>query len=109
MTFEGKLDYKMKPGGIIPFFEHANLATSRSLDFLHHCLARKAIYHILECENDPVYRDGDKGYYRFATALFPLEIVEVLKTEINKLGEEQRTSLKKRFFIPDPKVLALSG
>src|SRR5678816_2467363 len=45
----------LEPGKVIPFFEHANLATSKGLLFLEHCLARKAIYHVLECENDPDY------------------------------------------------------
>lgn len=40
---------ELEPGKVLPFFEHANLATKKGLDFLQHCLARKAIYHVLDC------------------------------------------------------------
>ena len=90
---------KMKPGNIIPFFEHANLATTKGLDFLQHCLARKAIYHVLDCENDPDYSDG--GYYRFATALFPGQMVEILKQEIIRLTKKDQDTLEKRFKISE--------
>jgi hypothetical protein len=89
---------KMEPGNVIPFFEHANLATSKGLNFLQHCLARKAIYHVLDCESDPDYRD--KGYYRFATALFPEQMIEILEKEISRLNMKDQDTLKKRFKIP---------
>ncbi|HEY0986724.1 MAG TPA: toll/interleukin-1 receptor domain-containing protein, partial [Kofleriaceae bacterium] len=73
----------LEPGKAIPFFEHANFAMTKGLLFLQHCLARKAIYHVLECEKDPDYRA--KGYYRFATALFPESMVEILGEEIRRL------------------------
>jgi hypothetical protein len=88
----------MEPGKVIPFFEHANLATSKGLDFLQHCLARKAIYHVLDCETDPDYKD--RGYYRFATALFPEQVVEILiEKEISRLSKKDQDTLRKRFKI----------
>lgn len=99
VTTEGLRDITMKPGKVIPFFEHANLGTTKGLMFLQHCLARKAIYHILECEIDPEYKD--KGYYRFATALFPDDMVKIIKMEIGKLKKKDKDILKKRFKIPE--------
>ena len=87
----------MEPGKIIPFFEHANLATSKGLDFLEHCLARKAIYHVLECETYPHY--SDTGFYRFATALFPKKMVVTLNQEINRLKKPQQNVVRKRLNI----------
>ena len=87
----------MEPGKVIPFFEHANLATSKGLEYLEHCLARKAIYHVLECEKEPEYRD--QGYYRFATALFPEKMVNVLEVEMGKLSLDDQNTLKARLLI----------
>ncbi|HZJ65610.1 MAG TPA: GNAT family N-acetyltransferase [Kofleriaceae bacterium] len=88
----------LEPGKVIPFFEHANLATSKGLLFLEHCLARKAIYHVLECENDPDYRS--EGYYRFATALFPQSMVNILGEEIERLPAAERETVRRRLHIP---------
>lgn len=88
-----------KPGKVLPFFEHANLATRKGLNFLSHCLVRKAIYHALECEAEISYQK--EGYYRFATALFPEQILAILKHEIDQLTEPQQDILKKRLIIPD--------
>ncbi len=89
----------MEPGEVLPFFEHANLATKKGLEFLQHCLARKAIYHVLECELDVQYQT--EGYYQFATALFPKEMLAILKQEIAGLNKDQKVILKKRLFIPE--------
>jgi hypothetical protein len=106
-TFPGRkrgrvipLHESMRPGFVIPFFEHANLATDKGLDFLQHCLARKAIYHILQCAEESDYKD--QGYYRFATALFPHEMVRILRQEISRLSWGQQGILKKRLYISDP-------
>lgn len=88
----------LEPGQVLPFFEHANLATKKGLSFLQHCLARKAIYHVLECENDEDYRE--QGYYQFATALFPDEMLAILRAEINKLNEAQKNVMQARLIIP---------
>ncbi|NMC44424.1 MAG: toll/interleukin-1 receptor domain-containing protein [candidate division Zixibacteria bacterium] len=88
-----------KPGKVIPFFEHANLATSKGLDFLQHCLARKALCHILECEREKDYRQ--LGYYRFSTALFPEQMVKILKEEITLLSPENQETVANRFVIPE--------
>jgi hypothetical protein len=92
-------DAELAPGRVIPFFEHANLATSKGLKFLQHCLARKAIYHVLDCEEDPDYRE--EGIYRFATALFPEEMVEILKEEIQRLDPLRREVVGRRLRISD--------
>lgn len=92
----------MRPGTIIPFFEHANLATTKGLEFLQHCLARKALHHVLDCERDPDYRTG--GYYRFATALFPARMVDILAEEIARLGPQDQQILRNRLRISnDPR------
>jgi len=87
----------LTPGQVIPFFEHANLATSKGLKFLQHCLARKAIYHVLECESDPDYRE--KGYYRFATALFPEQMVNILEFEKKRLRPQDQKIMENRLKI----------
>ena len=97
LNLDSKPSARMEPGKVIPFFEHANLATSKGLEFLEHCLARKAIYHVLECEKEPEYRD--QGYYRFATALFPEKMVSVLQIEICKLSSDDQKILKDRLLI----------
>jgi hypothetical protein len=97
VKLDGEPSATMEPGKVIPFFEHANLATSKGLEFLEHCLARKAIYHVLECEKEPEYRD--QGYYRFATALFPEKMVNVLDVEMRKLSPNDQKILKNRFLI----------
>lgn len=88
-----------KPGKVIPFFEHANLASSKGLDFLQHCLARKALYHILECEEEDDYKK--LGYYRFSTALFPEQMAAILKAEISLLPTERQRIVADRFVIPE--------
>ncbi len=88
---------KFLPGRVLPFFEHANLATKKSLNFLQHCLARKAIFHVLECEADRDYQA--EGYYRFATALFPDEMVKILNLEKMKLNQTQQNILDSRLII----------
>jgi len=94
---------ELTPGHVIPFFEHANLATSKGLQFLQHCLARKAIYHAIECEKDPDYRE--KGVYRFATALFPDQMVEILEIEKKRLSLQDRKTVERRLRIShDPKT-----
>jgi hypothetical protein len=90
---------KLMPGKVLPFFEHANLANKKGLKFLQQCLARKAIYHILECDNDSAY--SSDGYYRFATALFPQETLEILRNEIRQLDETKQKILRDRLIIPD--------
>lgn len=90
---------KLKPGKVLPFFEHANLATKKSLGFLQHCLARKAIHHVLECDCNEDYQMT--GYYRFATGLFPEQILKILMAEIEKLNADQQSTLKKRLIIPN--------
>jgi hypothetical protein len=92
-------DPELAPGRVIPFFEHANLATSKGLKFLQHCLARKAIYHVLGCEADPDYRS--EGFYRFATALFPEETVEILREEIQRLDPHAQEVVGRRLKISD--------
>lgn len=87
------------PGKVIPFFEHANLASSKGLDFLQHCLARKALCHILECEREKDYRQ--LGYYRFSTALFPEQMAEILKEEIDLLTPERQRIVADRLVIPE--------
>jgi hypothetical protein len=67
------------------------------LKFLEHCLARKAIYHVLECAIDPEYME--QGYYRFATALFPDTMVDILQYEINRLSTDDQQILKDRLLI----------
>jgi hypothetical protein len=94
---------KLTPGHVIPFFEHANLATSKCLQFLQHCLARKAIYHILECEEDPEYRE--KGVYRFATALFSEQMIDILEIEKKRLRQKDQETVERRLNIShDPKT-----
>jgi hypothetical protein len=88
----------LEPGQVLPFFEHANLATKKGLTFLQHCLARKAIYHVLECESDKDYRE--QGYYQFATALFPDEMLAILRKEIDRLNEKQKETIQDRLIIP---------
>lgn len=87
----------LTPGRVIPFFEHANLATGKGLGFLQQCLARKALYHVLECEENPDYRK--KGFYRFSTALFPDQMVEVLELEKGRLSAKDKKTVEKRFRI----------
>jgi hypothetical protein len=94
---------ELTPGHVVPFFEHANLATNKGLNFLQHCLARKAIYHVLECEEDPDYRE--KGVYRFATALFPEQMVDILEFEKRRLSPKDQDTIEKRFKIShEPKA-----
>jgi hypothetical protein len=88
----------MTPGGVVPFFEHANLASADGLDFFQHCLARKAIHHVIGCERDPKLRE--RGYYRFATALFPGKMVEILLEEIAGLNDRNRAIVEDRLNIP---------
>lgn len=99
-TSINKIDEDMKPGKIIPFFEHANLSTLKELNFLLHCLARKAIFHVLECENDPAY--SEKGYYRFATALFPEQMVKIINEETEDLPAAKQTIVHDRLEITSP-------
>jgi len=101
MALENVRHKTMKPGRIIPFFEHANLGTNKGLNFLQHCLARKAIYHVLDCESDPEY--SENGYYCFATALFPKETVEIIENEIRRLNTKDQKILRKRLKIPEEK------
>jgi hypothetical protein len=89
------------PGRVVPFFEHANLATSKGLNFLQHCLARKALYHVIECERDDYPDYKELGYYRFSTALFPEEMAEILKAEIALLAPDHQGIVADRFVIPE--------
>ncbi|MBN1420260.1 MAG: hypothetical protein JXP34_15885, partial [Planctomycetes bacterium] len=88
----------LTPGEVIPFFEHANLASVKSLEFLVHCLARKALHHVIYCEIERSYRD--LGYYRLATALFPGRTAEILLEEYGALRDDQRSVVDRRLVFP---------
>ncbi|MBU1699289.1 MAG: toll/interleukin-1 receptor domain-containing protein [Candidatus Eisenbacteria bacterium] len=89
---------ELTPGMVIPFFEHANLAPGKSLDFLQHCLVRKALHHVLLCARDKDY--GKDGYYRFATALFPEQILEIFDAEIARFKRSDQEIISARLVIP---------
>jgi len=91
---------RLAPGSALPFFEHANLASKRGLEFLLRCLARKALGHVLQCAVEPDYRAG--GYYRYATALFADPVAEVLREEIGRLSPAERLVVDRRLYVPPP-------
>jgi hypothetical protein len=91
----------LEPGRVLSFFEHTNLASMETVEFLRHCLARKTIHHILNCERVKGYRK--EGYYRVAAALFPEDMYRTLNEEISSLKKEWADIVRKRLHIPHPK------
>ncbi|MCX6238117.1 MAG: toll/interleukin-1 receptor domain-containing protein [Bacteroidia bacterium] len=87
---------KMEPGLVLPFFEHANIASRLGLEFLQGCLVRKALHHILECEEVEAYKE--QGYYMFSIALFDDDIEKILEKQIEELDNGEKI-IHKRFVI----------
>jgi len=85
---------RLEPGRVLPFFEHANLAGGKALEFLVGCLARKAVHHALECEDRPDYRET--GYYRYAASIFDDLIRAALERETLRLPAPYRRIVRKR-------------
>ena len=90
---------QLAPGKALPFFEHANLASFVGLKFLKECLVRKAIHHLLQCDQLKTYKA--KGYYRYATALFDDDTAEILSEEIARLSQDDQAVVAKRLVIPE--------
>ena len=87
------------PGKCIPFFEHANLASQETLNFLQHCLVRKAIYYVIDCE-EYFYTPA---FYILSTALFPIDIIKIFETEKLRLNDKDRQIIETRLRVPDIK------
>jgi len=104
----GKPDEEMKPGRVLPFFEHANLAFNESTRFLQECLARKAIYHVLNCaQGNSLFTHGIDGVktvrYQYSTALFDEYMVSILRNEISKLKPYESMLVNEFLIIPECK------
>ena len=91
----------IRPGGCIPFFEHANLGSEETLTFLHQCLVRKAIYHVLDSKSN----FKSEPSYLLSTALFPERIFQVFQKEKSKLNDADMQYLKKRLIVPEPDMM----
>lgn len=88
----------LSPGSVLPFTEHANLASEDAFEFMLKCLVRKTVQYILLCETKPIRED--EGYYRYATALFDKMVVNALNVEIESLSKSDRKIIERRFVIP---------
>lgn len=96
---------RLEPGKVLPLFEHANLACHHTLGFLQHCLARKAVHHVLGCASANGKQHGRAGArsgirYRYATALFDETMAAVLHEEIRRLPPKDRELVQDRLLIP---------
>jgi hypothetical protein len=71
-------DPRMTPGRVLPFFEHANLASRDAVEFLLASLVRKVLEHVVRCET----RYPSEGWYRYSTALFDEQTREELARQV---------------------------